>query len=410
MEKNTGNSVAVNPVAMKNHRSQSSRTITMEKTPGKCVHAIVLNTFEFDSRVLKTNKSLVKEGYDVSILAMHTRGLEKKENIGGIKLFRIGCLINKWQGNIFKIIIVVFIFVLRASVISKKCDIIHCNDLQALPVGFLVKLLFNRKVKIVYDAHEYEIEKQGLNSVLKQFVRIAEKLLIRYADSVITVSDEIAEEYQQLYGIPKPTVVLNCPNYSEVQKSAYFREKFNIRQDQIILLYQGALSKGRGIDKVLEAFKQTTASHLALIFLGYGPLLDSLIHASNKFSNIFVHEAVPSEDLLRLTSSADIGLSLIENRCLSYYYSLPNKMFEYLMADLPIIVSNLYSMRKFVDEYRVGISVDEKNSIEELKSVFENITFEKLAQMKVNFEIAKNEFNWEIQEEHLLRVYRKLAV
>lgn len=372
------------------------------------VYSIVLNTFEFDSRVLKTNLSLVKAGYDVNLLALYSNGLKKVENINGINLKRLSCVFNRWQGNLPKIMVVVFVFILKASIMARKAKIIHCNDLQALPVGFLVKFLFNRRVKIVYDAHEYETEKSGLNGILKSFVKIAERFLVRYVDKIITVSDKIALEYQKLYEVIKPTVVFNCPRYLETTKSNYFREVFGIKENQLIFLYQGGLSSGRGIERILEAFKKSTSDRLVVVFLGFGPLWESLADAAENHSNMFVHQAVSPDDLLQITTSADIGLSITENTCLNHYYCLPNKMFEYFMADLPVVVSDLYEMRRFVEKYKVGIRVGADITPKSLREIFENISFEQVNLMKKNLGTVREKYNWERQERILLNTYREL--
>ncbi|MEI8605382.1 glycosyltransferase [Pseudoalteromonas sp. B160] len=207
-----------------------------------------------------------------------------------------------------------------------------------------------------------------------------EKLLIGFADKVITVSDSIAEEYVRLYNIEKPHLVLNCPAYIDVSKNNLFRDNFAIHAEQKIFLYQGALNKGRGIEILLEAFKKLNDSTKVLVIMGYGELEKIVKLEADNSQNIFFQPAVKPEVVLNYTSSADFGVSFIEDSCLSYRYCLPNKMFEYTMAGLPVLVSNLVEMKKFVEEHSVGVVSDENtvNGFYDAFSKIEEFDYESL--------------------------------
>jgi len=294
---------------------------------------------------------------------------------------------------------------------AKKCkdsDIIHCNDLLTLPMGVIVKKFYNKNVKIVYDAHEYETELNGLEGGKKKFRKLLEKSLIKYADKVMTVSNSIADEYVRLYGIEKPALVLNTPPYTKIEKKNIFRETFGIGEDKTIFLYQGGLVKGRGIEDILESFQEIKNDKSVIVFMGYGVFEETIKEAAEKYDNIFFHPAVSPNVLLNYTSSADFGISMIEDICLSYRYCLPNKMFEYIMAEVPVIVSNLPEMKKVVETYQVGV-VAKSNDKEGLeKAILEATQLDK-SELSQNIKKAKEIFNWEEQEKVLLDVYKKLA-
>lgn len=290
---------------------------------------------------------------------------------------------------------------------AKDADIIHCNDLYTLPMGVIVKKYYKKDVKIVYDAHEYETEVNGLKGRKKLFKKIMEKLLIKYADRVLTVSNAIADEYVRLYDIQKPALVLNTPNYKKIEKKNIFREQLGINQNQTIFLYQGALSSGRGIELLLETFKDIEDKNSVIVFMGYGQLEKIILEFSKKHENIYFYPAVSPEVVLDHTCSADFGISMIEDICLSYRYCLPNKMFEYLMAEVPVIVSNLPEMKKLVLDYKVG-TVSSQNSINGLKdSIKEAVKLEKV-ELNNNIQKVKEIYNWEEQEKILLKVYNEL--
>ena len=112
--------------------------------------------------------------------------------------------------------------------------------------------------------------------------------------------------------------------------------------------------------------------------------------------------------MLDYTVSADVGLSLIENSCLSYYYCLPNKVFEYAMAGLPVIVSGLYEMRRIVEAYGIG-AVMESETEAGLRSAMERIEAIGPQTLRRNLARFAETFNWEAQEKVLLDVYRRLS-
>ena len=271
-------------------------------------------------------------------------------------------------------------------------------------MGCLTKLT-SPKVKINYDSHEYAINdipnQSSLSIKLKYFL---EKTLIRFADEVIVVSNSIANEYVRLYNIPKPHLVLNCPAYKEQVKKNFFRENLLIRDDQKIFLYQGGLSKGRGIELLLNAFSELDSDKNVLVCMGYGPLESLIKEKSDESKTIFFHPAVKTDVLLNYTSSADYGVLFYEDTCLNHRYCSPNKMFEYLMAGLPVLTSNLYEMERLVESEGVGIVASE-NTVEGFKQAVADSLKQDYVQIQQNVFEARKKYCWEEQEKVLNEVY-----
>jgi len=380
----------------------------------KKVISIVLNNFKNDNRVLKECLSLKKAGYDVSVIALFEKGLKEKETIQNIPVHRIKLKSRNLPKNLLVQLFKYTEFLLKVSLKYKDTDIVHCNDIGTLPIGVIMKKFLSKRIKVIYDAHEYETETNNLKGFRKSLVKALEKLLIKHADAVITVSNSIANEYVRLYNIKKPTLVLNTPTYKNIQKKNIFREKFNISEDTTIFLYQGGLTEGRGINIILEAFKRLSTmktkkhnSKPVVVFMGYGYLQDKIKKASREYENIYFHSAVPSDVLLDYTSSADFGLSIIEDTCLNYKYCLPNKLFEYIMAEIPVVISNLPEMKKFVEKYKLGVVLRE-NTVDGLIEGINNAMNLNKERTIENIKKVKKLYNWENEEKKLLKVYSDL--
>ena len=374
----------------------------------KKVTLIVLNNFKNDSRVLKEAISLQNIGYQIKVVALHEDTLGEFDTVSNISVHRIRLKSKEWSKKRFIQLVKYFEFIYKVVKEYKHSDILHCNDLNALPIGVIVKKFFNKSAKIVYDAHEYEINDRPNES--KYSIKIKyffEKWLIKYADRVITVSDAIAKEYVKLYDIEKPALVLNAPPYVSIKKKNIFRETFNISEDKTIFLYQGGLSNGRGIEILLETFKQMKNSKSVIVFMGYGVLENIVVESSQEYENIYYHKAVSPTILLNYTSSADFGILFYENNCLNHYLCSPNKMFEYLMAEIPVVVSNLYEMRRLVENSSIGI-VAKENSPKGLNIAIKEAIQLDRQKLHNNIQKVKTIYNWEEQEKILLKVYEGL--
>lgn len=372
------------------------------------IGVLVLNNLVNDSRVLKEVNSLSKE-YQVDVFCFRSQGqplLEENENSNVYRTIKY----NREYSGPFRKIYQAFTYLKYFFYVIYKLNrynVVHCNDLETLPHGVIAKV-FNRKLKVVYDAHEYETETLWMQNKLKKFLaKKIEEFLIKFSDLNITVSASIASEYSKNYKIDLPKVVLNAPNYSKTTKKNLFRETFNISEEKKIFLYQGGLTEGRGVGIILEAFKILEKYNSVVVFMGYGDLEKKIVESVQTSKNIFYHPAVKQDVLLNYTSSADFGISLIEDLCLNYRYCLPNKIFEYIMAELPIITSNLPEMESFVKKYTLGVVSKSSQVIGLKEAIIKLLDFDTTVLNK-NIQLAKKIFNWEAQEKVLLNSYKNI--
>jgi len=369
----------------------------------KKVVSIVLNNFVNDSRVLKENISLQKGGYDVCVVALHEEGLLEREQVQGIPVYRIRLRSKEWSKNKVVQLFKYLEFLYRVIRDHKDGDIYHCNDLNALPVGVMMKKIFNRGVKVVYDSHEYQTQRANITKMGSKISFYLEKLLLPSCDAVIVVSDSIAKAYAEDYGIDRPAVILNAPNYRTVRNSAYFKKRYHLGSEDLVFLYQGRLTRNRGIEKLVEVFDYLPENY-HLVLMGHGTEIKSFLESINN-KNVHLHEAVKPEEVLNYTVSADIGFALIEASCLSYYYCLPNKIFEYTIANIPMIVSALPEMQHYVEKNGLGIAVAFDQDADVVARQIIQFCETDLEQYSKRLHDTALQFNWEHEEKKLLGIY-----
>lgn len=370
---------------------------------------ITLTPFRNESRALKEIDSLVRYGItdQVLIAALHEEGLKEYEDIDGARtVWRVKLKTRSWPRNFIVQFLKFLEFCVRVSRYARKnrVQMINIHTLILLPLGVWIKL--RHGAKLIYDTHELETERNGTFGHRKKILKLIEHTLIRFADLTIVVGDEIEKWYRKNYGITSIVTVLNCPPYQKIVKGKLLRNEFNIPDRQKIVLYQGGLSAGRGIELLLDAFENTSNDDHVIIFMGYGKLEDKIRKAGTRCSRIYYKSAVAPAEVLQYTASADVGISPIEDTCLSYYYCLPNKLFETIMAGVPVVVSNLPEMRKLVDSYGVG-AVMERWDNESIFRALHEIKAMDPAALDRKLKDAARKFSWSAQEEEMIRAYSK---
>lgn len=373
---------------------------------------ISLTHFLNESRVLKEVNSLLKHQIvsEVVVLALWKQGLKKTETISEhIRVIRIYPYIVYVLRRIFNLNEINFIRLLNIYItiqlIKLRPDIINLHHVNLLGIISMRPLL--KKCKIIYDTHELETETQSSVGQLKVFRKHLERKFIPAVDYTFVVTPSIERWYRAEYGIDRILTVMNTPRlHDEVIKRDFFREKFKIQKQATIFIYNGSLFKGRGIEKLLQVFEEISDKSHHIVFMGDGEYEDLILEYSHRNKNIHFHEAVEPHKVIDYTTSADVGISLIENVCLSYYYCLPNKIFEYTMAELPMIVSNMRDMSNYVLKNQIG-EVANSFSIADITEVVERIAKSKDT-YKLALRKAKLNFNWETEENKLILTYQSI--
>jgi glycosyltransferase involved in cell wall biosynthesis len=373
---------------------------------------ITLTELRNESRLLKEANSLVSSGLacGLDIAALHADGLLEDESFGSRIKARRFTLATRGISKSFLFQLGKYIeFSLKVYFHYKNTNIrcINIHALGLLPLGVILKKVW--KSKLIYDAHELETETNGVVGIRKKVGKWVERALIGKVDMTIVVSESIADWYVNAYKIRRPTVVLNVPHARALNKKNIFRQQFGIRNDQVILLYQGGLDAGRGVQLILDAFKARRDDYIVVIFMGYGPLQSAIQLASSRHKNIYFHPAVAPQVVLEYTASADLGIHVIQNTCLNHNYCMPNKLFEYAMAGLPVLVSNMKDMSELVAKNQMG-SVISDFSATGINRTIDDFLTRDLAIMKANAYRIAREHAWEVQEQKMFAAYHAIGV
>ncbi len=300
-------------------------------------------------------------------------------------------------------------FLIRVTFYSFKVKprVLHVHDIIMLPIGVLLKIIHG--TKLIYDAHELESSTNGKSRFISKIIFYAESLLWRWIDYLITVSGSIDEWYKENLGDKKSEVILNSPylsiNSNKTCDGTYLRDKFNIPLTNKVYIYVGGLMRGRGINLLLDVFTNLK-NDFHLVLMGYGELEDFVAQHSNEYENIHFHNAVGHAEVVSITSSADVGLCLIENVSLSDYYCLPNKLFEYAFANIPVIASDFPEISKMVKKYKLGVCVDvEPNSIKNAILSFSPGAYS----IHSNTVDMLTDVNWNSQSVKLKNIYNEIS-
>ena len=408
---------------------------------------LLRNEFINDHRVSKEARSLVRAGHEVTILAEKCRnGLSNSEVVDNVLIVRISMFSdfsNKVRQNSSEILnreirrnsikarILNGIkrnrlrryllarsrdikFFAGALQYAKKndFDVIHAHDLDSLHVGYRISRKHN--IPLIYDSHElwysnnFVLQKNPLSQL---YLRVLERRLIKKTDYVITTTDSRAAALASKYGIKKPVILMNIPQYHEYPKSNKIREILELPEDIKIILYQGGISKNRGIYNIVEAIRDIDKA--VLVFIGTGDETENLkrlIIQENLDNKVYVLPLVPVDQLAQYTVSADIGVATYLNSCLSYYLCVPNKLFEFMMARKPLIMSNFPEYIRIANKADIGEIVNPDDS-GEIASAIEKLLNDphRIERIKLNCEmLVKQYYNWEIEEIKLSKIYNSL--
>lgn len=356
----------------------------------KKVIVSVTNDLSTDQRVAKVCTTLHNAGFDVFLIGRKLPNSLPLKRIYTTK--RINLLFNK--GFLFYAEYNIRLFFLL--LLSKK-NILLSNDTDTLLANYLVSKFQNKK--LVFDSHELfsEIPELVNKSLVKKFWQRIENLVIPKLKHNYTVCKSIADYYKEKYNTDFG-IIKNLPLQKEIIQGKFFFSTENKK----VILYQGAINIGRGLELMIDTVKHLP--NCMFVIAGSGDIINDLklkvstLKLENQVK--FLGKLSPNE-LQTITPLADIGISLEEDLGLNYRFALPNKIFDYIQAETPVLVSNLPEMKQVVLEYKVGEIALSRNP-EKLAQQIENLLKKDLKKELIK---AKKELIWEQQEKKLINIF-----
>lgn len=358
----------------------------------------VTNDLTYDQRMHRICGTLAANGHTVTLVgrllpastALEIRPFAQK---------RLRCIANKGALFYAEYNLRLFWYLLFA-----QFDAVCSIDLDTLPAGCFASLL--RRKKRVFDAHEYftEVPEVVDRPAIKWFwERVAHTCLPFYRHAY-TVGPALARLFEEKYKLAFG-VVRNVPTKATTNG-------FQTPNGQKTILYQGALNEGRGIETMLEAMQYL--DNVRFVLAGEGDLSEAL---RQKAADLGVSERVvflgyvKPNDLKALTAQAWLGLNLLENRGLSYYYSLANKFFDCVQAAVPVLTMDFPEYRALNDSHEVAILLKELTP-QALSKVIQDLMADptQYKKMQQNCLSAREVWNWDLEQKALLEIWQKVEI
>ena len=366
---------------------------------------ITINPIDFERRIQNQAMSAHRAGHQIWVLAIGRLDEAKQEITKNYTLWRFRTrFYHRGPIKFLNFNLRIFFFLL-----FRRINIIHCHDLWVLPAAALLTLF--KKCYLVYDAHEFY---QGLEiftrkKLQKNIWMITERICIRQIDVLLSVSEPITRLYQKKYRNLKQTEVIRNLPLKNSTKDASLPPNWP-ETDKKIILYQGHFRPGRGLKYLLEAISMVPEVHLVLI--GDGELrsrIEDDIEELGLHTRVTLLGYVPTEKLIQTCSNADLGVVLFEPTSLNYSYALPNKFFEYIMAGIPVLASDILTLREYVAKYDIGMTVN-PHDVKAIASILRLMLSNEvqLAQWQQHARHASNTLNWEEEAKKLDRIYENL--
>tara|TARA_B100000508_G_scaffold141092_1_gene146460 strand:- start:130044 stop:130991 length:948 start_codon:yes stop_codon:yes gene_type:complete len=289
----------------------------------------------------------------------------------------------------------------------RRSDILLSNDLDTLLANFIASRI-KRKARLVYDSHELFTEVPELTSrpkVRKVWLRI-EKWIFPKLKYVYTVNQSIAEIYQNRYN--KDVGVIRNVSRLWKPKTIEPKEELKIPVNKKMIILQGAgINIDRGGEEAVEAMQYI--ENAVLFIVGSGDVIGQLKQTVRELSlkeKVFFVDRVPYDNMMNYTYHADIGLTLDKDTNPNYKYSLPNKVFDYIHTETPVISSNIIEIKRIIQKYNMGKIIDDHNPKHLASTISEVlVNDELLEELKKNCKIASQHENWEKEKKKLKQYF-----
>jgi glycosyltransferase involved in cell wall biosynthesis len=370
---------------------------------GKKAFLAVINDLSSDMRVHKHAMLLTERGYEVTVIGRklpHSIALQRPYHTHRFEL-----LVNK--GLLFYLLFNLRLFFF---LLNKSFDVLVANDLDTLGPCYLISRF--KKCSLIYDTHEFftgvpELQHRPLK---RKIWEALERTIFPKLNHVITVNQSIAEQYEKLYQ-KKLEVVRNVSDPTHLPGTYKSRKELGLGEEDFILILQGnGININRGAEELLSALAHTEG--VCLLIIGNGdvfPQLRQRVQKEQLFDRVKLMDRLPYAEMMQYTHCSDVGVSLDKPGNPNYEMSLPNKLFDYIHAGIPVLVSDLKEPARIVKQFNIG-RICKNHSPEEIA---ENINFmrrekEQYKQWKANTEKAAAQLSWKEERKTLENIYQEI--
>jgi glycosyltransferase involved in cell wall biosynthesis len=377
----------------------------MSSKPEKLKTAFsVTNSITHDQRVQRIAGTVSGLGCDITIIGRKVDGSSSKDDFSHFKIIRFKMVFT--GGFLFYMFYNIRLFF---YLLFHRYDLLVSNDLDTLLPNFLVSKI--KHLPLVYDSHEYftGVPELQTRPFVKWVWKTIEKSIFPELKYVMTVSESISRQYEKEYGV-KAVVVRNCSRKT-TERDRFTRGELSIMEDHLLGIIQGTgINIDRGSEELIDAVN--ISEKVSLLVVGSGNVLEALkekVRVNDLSDRVKFIPAVPWPELMKYTRSADVGFSLDKDTNINYRFSLPNKIFDYFSAGIPVIAGNLPEAGRLVTTNNCGIVIPEV-TVSEINKALTVLKENRgmLADLKKNAEKASESLNWETESEIVTSFYNKI--
>lgn len=361
----------------------------------------VISDLSSDMRVQKHAKLLTCEGHTVTLVG-RVAGVPLHLSLNGVEAKRIWVPFRKGPA-----MYILFNLLLLWRLLIRRFDLCMACDLDTLVPCYIVARIKGKK--LIYDSHEYFTGQYGLaeRRIKHAIWKRTERMILPRLVHMITVSESIANLYRREYGID-PVVIRNvAPSVASLEP--YDRKTAGATNDELLVVLQGSgVNEGRGARELVSAV--TGLERVRLLIIGTGDIIENLkasVQESGAGKKITFLPRMSWEEMMRYTMCCDAGLSIDTDTCENQKYSLPNKLFDYIAAGIPVVVSPLPEVEAIVERYGCGLVIREVTPAE-IAAALERLRDDRILLQSLREKSceARKELSWEreqVKEQEFIR-------
>lgn len=363
----------------------------------KNIAIIYLGDFFYDARCINMASSLLKEGFSISIIHNSLIDNSIPSIFHGLQFYNTKIKKNS--------------FLFYWKFYSKVRQILKKNGFDILIAGDLYSLAnicnYKNKAYLIYDCREiyFELSVHNKKPIKKYLSYLYENYFIKFIDSVLVTAktdlDFLKSKYVKHQHI-KWYIIYNFPSSIKQNKIINIKNKYDIPENQKLIVYQGVIQYNRGISMLIKLIN--TSDSFSAIIIGDGPALNqykTIVSQKSLENKVFFLGKIPYLNMLAYTACCDIGWLMIKSVGISNQFALPNKLFEYTLMGLPVVASKLPNIEPIIKKNNFGLCVNEKDANQQLqasKQINENYENYKFVSQK-----TLSSYIWERQHDLFIK-------